>query len=69
MQMWCIKKKYNDIENKVNLEQMFKSAGEMQKAQNVQHSSFKDITLRASIDKRKREFLFLDMNILQHNYS
>lgn len=63
------KKKYNDIENKVNLEQTFKSAGEMQKAQNVQHSSFKDITLRASIDKRKREFLFLDMNILQHNYS
>lgn len=40
----------------------------MQKAQNVQHSSFKDITLRALIDKHKREFLFLAKNILQHNY-
>lgn len=53
-----------------NLEQTFKSAGEMQKAQNVQHYSFKDITLRARpLADKRREFLFLDMNILQHNYS
>lgn len=44
-----------------NLEQTFKSAGEMQKAQNVQHSSFKDITLRArSLADKRREFLFLE---------
>lgn len=54
----CIK---NTIKLKINenLEQMFKWAGEIQKAQNIQHSSFKDIKLRAVVNRPTEQFLFL----------